>query len=798
MYYKKEDKSFDYKDTLFNKIVFGKKKLKQSSLELSPYETAHINHIYVFALIVSIVFLISGILFILYANKLAKEETINYIQIATEQIKFAVIEHVNEEFNTLMAAAIIPGNRDFTQEKYFTQLVKVLADYNTYIRVGIVDTRGNAVWMDRSGIGKANLLEESHIQEGLKGKNVIAEIQKAGISETDVMFYVVPIKGEEDGAIKGVLFAADPESEFKKIINNSLYAGKGLAHIINSNGDYIVKSDSPLVAGIGNNIFELPTPLSKSKEWEIRENLETDRPGHFKHAIYDENRLVAYTPLGIHDWFIFYAVPEYMVSAGLKNVTIGAIAVISIAVILFIFFIIHIKQVHKNNRKILERLAFMDPLTGRRNYQKFLLDAAELLKNTNNVKYAVFYCDIKAFKTINDMFGRDTGDRLLRYLSDFIHEITQEGEVTGRINGDIFVGVQKYHTRQEIEDRFTSTVQRLIVFPETFSRGYKVELFGGAYLVNDEEEGLSLNDMLDRAITAQELAKTGSRGKRFCFYSHEMREQKLWEAEVKSKMEIALENNEFQIYLQPKIDIQHGNQIMGAEALVRWISPEKGLIPPNRFISIFEKNGFVVKLDRFIFEEACRYYKESILDKDLPPYILSVNVSRIGLMQSDFIRTYLFIKEFYGIPDGFIELEFTESFVIENHTLFQSIVNECRLNGFLCSLDDFGAGYSSLNILKSIHVDVLKLDGLFFRYDNESDRGRELVKNVIAMAQALNMKTVAEGVDESYQVEQLREMGCNAVQGYIFAKPMPIKEFEEFSRLWSLNRKYHVHPDFFP
>ncbi len=759
--------------------------------EIFSYKTTNINYIYILALIFSIVFLISGITFILYASKLNKDSIVNYIQVATEQTKFAVNEHIREQFSALSSAAVLPENRELiAYDNFFNRMVKRLTDYNTYILAGIADRDGNAIWKDKISVKRGNISEELFFKIAITGEQAITYIKEENICGTDANFFAVPIWDEKNGDIKGIVFVADPKDEFSKIINSSLYAGKGLAHIIDSKGDYIIKSNSPLVVTIGDNIFELRTPLKKSVQEKTLENLTSGNSGYIEEAVYGENRLVSYTPLGINDWSVFYAVPEYMISADYKNIKTGVITIITIAVAVFISFIILIKQVNKNSREVLETLAFIDPLTGKRNYQKFLLDAAKILENINKEKYAICYCDVKSFKTINDIFGRETGDSLLQQLSNFIFEIMQEGEICGRVAGDVFVILQKYQTKQEIEARFESTAQRLAVFPKTFSSGYKVELYGGAYLINEDDTALTLTDMLDRAITAQKAAKTACNGKHFFLYTHEMREQKLWEAEVESKMEIALENNEFKVYLQPKIDIQNGNKVMGAEALVRWISPEKGLIPPIRFTDIFEKNGFIVKLDRFVFETACKYYKESVLDTGLNRYVLSVNVSRLGLMQPDFTRTYILIKELYRIPDGCIELEFTESLVFENHKLFQSIVEECRRNGFLCSLDDFGAGYSSLNILKSIHVDVLKLDGLFFRYGNDSDRGHELVKSIIAMAKSLNMKTVAEGVDEESLVDQLREMGCNAIQGYIFAKPMPFEEFKQFITMWNSNKNY--------
>ncbi len=751
-----------------------------------PHDSIKINNIYILALTVCLAFLIFGLAFVHHAANLSREDTIGYIQEATKQTKFAIEEHINEEYATLMAAAIVTQEKNLlTDDKELSELIKSLGANNAYVLIGFADKNGQAVWANKhNGRHRANLSRESFIKQALAGKNTLSEGQLDSLKST-VHYYSVPIFDEKTGAVKGVIFAADPQDELRMIINRSLYAGKGLAHIIDNKGNYIVESDNPLAIGTGSNIFELPVPMNEETRREILDNMAARKAGHLKMSFQGENRLAAYTPLALNDWYVFYAVPEDLVSAGLKNVTFGTAVIISIATCIFILFILLIRKVNNHNRKILEKLAFVDRVTGQRNYQKFLIDAEKILKNTKGIQYAVCYSDIKGFKYINDLFGRDIGDQMLHYLANIQQIISQEGEIYGRISGDTFVALRKYQNKHDIAHRFDSFAQQLSVFPETFQSGYKVELYGGAYVIDPADGDLSLNDMLDRAILAQKEVKLAEGTKRFCFYSNDMREQKLWEAEVESKMDAALENNEFQVYLQPKIDIQNNNRILGAEALVRWLSPEKGLIPPIHFISLFEKNGFILKLDKFVFETVCRYYKENILDGNLPAYILSVNVSRLALIQPDFISSYTAAKNFYGIPDGCIELEFTESLAWKNHTLFKTIVAECKRNGFLCSMDDFGSGHSSLNMLKSIHVDVLKLDRQFFLYGDDVKRGQKLVKNIIMMAKSLNMKTVAEGIDKEILVNQLRTMGCDAIQGYIFSKPMPLESFKQFVKSWS-------------
>ncbi len=742
--------------------------------------------IYIMAFTISLAYFCASLTFIQYTGSLSRSETVGHIQNAVQQTKFAVEEHIQEEFDTLMAVAVVAQGRNLLiEDEILRALVSGLGAHNAYRSVGFAGTDGQAIWIDQHDREHhGNLAAEDFIKRALSGKNTLSEERYDENSGEILHYYAVPVYDGKSYEVKGVLFAADPQDEFRAIINHSLYAGKGLAHIIDSEGTYVVQSHSHLALGIGNSIFELRTPLDSALEKEIRDALKARAAGYLVKAFYGENRLIAYAPLDINDWHIFYAVPEDMVSAGLKNVVAGAIVTVGIAAGVFLNFTVLIYKINSKNQRALENLAYVDPVTHHRNFHKFLLDAAKTLHDADGTHYAVCTTNIKDFKYINDFYGREVGNRLLRYLADFQQAVSQEGEIAGRICEDTFVSLRKYRSKMEIEQRYESASKHLAVFPGTFSKGYKPEQYGGAYLVDPEDGDLTLNDMLDRAVAAMDNAKSSGGTRRFGFYSKEMREENLWKTELESKMHAALENGEFQMYLQPKIDIQHGNRICGAEALARWVSPEKGLIPPGRFIGLFEKNGFILELDRFIFDCACRYYKENVLDGGMASFVLSVNVSRLGLARPDFIRSYCDIKRAYGIPAGCVELEFTESLAFGDQSFFASVVDDCRRNGFLCSMDDFGSGYSSLNMLKCLRVDVLKLDRQFFLHGDDAEHGWMLVKHIIAMAKSLGMKTVAEGIDEERQVEQLRAMGCDAIQGYVISKPLPVGEFRGFVDSW--------------
>lgn len=417
-----------------------------------------------------------------------------------------------------------------------------------------------------------------------------------------------------------------------------------------------------------------------------------------------------------------------------------------------------------------------DPVTGYHNFSKFKADAAELLAGRGDRNYSLWYCDIRNFKFINDIYGYDIGDELLSYWAELIAEGARPGETFGRISGDNFVLLRTYVDNDDLVMRFLRCSDLLTRFEGLANRRFRVEMIAGIYLVERPEDILSIDDMLDRANLAQKSVKHLS-GSKYAFYSEEMRKRVLYEKNIESCMEEALRNREFCLYFQPQVDIQHGDALFGAEVLVRWDRPGYGMVSPGDFIPLFERNGFIVDLDAFVFEEACAYLA-SRRSRGLPRLRLSVNVSRLSIAQGDFLDRYSAVRDKYGIAPGMLELECTETMVIRNFALFRELMAALPSHGFRSAMDDFGTGYSSLNMLKEITLDVLKLDIAFFRDTEGTARECAVVESIVQMARALGMSTVAEGVEKREQVEFLRSIGCDAIQGYIFSRPVPLAHFE--------------------
>lgn len=418
---------------------------------------------------------------------------------------------------------------------------------------------------------------------------------------------------------------------------------------------------------------------------------------------------------------------------------------------------------------------YSDPVTHGDNYTKFKTKAAALLKKNPAKQYVIFYSDIKNFKYINDVYGFEIGDKVLRRYYEFVSSGDKKLAVA-RISADNFVSMEEYtdQTYADIIPECHRRIGRVSDVSDVIKGMPQITVFVGAYCTGNDHT-LTIDAMIDRANLAQRQLK--SRQTSGCIlYCEDFRLDMLAEQDMENRMRPALECGEFVVYLQPKMDIS-SDCVVAAEALVRWQDPQNGLIPPLNFIPLFERNGFIQELDTYVFEQVCRLLRKWI-DEGAQPLPVSVNVSKVQLSNQNFLTDYIGLKERYQIPDGLIEIEFTESMLFDNSERMTEILLYFKAHGCRSSIDDFGAGYSSLNLLKNLPADILKLDKMFFDENEYKDREKIIIQNVISMAKGLNMQTVAEGVERMEQVHFLKSVQCDLIQGYIFDKPLPITDFE--------------------
>lgn len=420
----------------------------------------------------------------------------------------------------------------------------------------------------------------------------------------------------------------------------------------------------------------------------------------------------------------------------------------------------------------LRNRAMFDSLTGIYNEFAFSSRAMHLINTNPDKQYAIIRFDIARFKMVNDMFGSARGDELLKFIACVLRDHVSSDDCYGRLSSDVFC----ICTSESSDSQLLNLIHRLTYHVEAFPINFNLTPYFGICLVKPE---LSMNTLLDWSGLALKTIK-GSTLTNYAFYNHQMREQLLEESRIENEMNDALEQGQFVIYLQPKCNIET-SRVVGAESLVRWIHPEAGLISPNSFIPLFEKNGFILKLDEYVWEETCKVI-HSWLEKGYPLLPVSVNISRVHIFDPEFCDKITELVHKYNIPIKMLELEFTESAFITNLDQLYHIMTTLNERGFTLSMDDFGSGYSSLNMLKNSPVDVIKIDREFLNESTGSKNGRVIIRNTISMLRQLNMQIVAEGVETLEQAGFLLDSGCSIAQGYYYSKPVSISSFEEFAQ----------------
>lgn len=422
----------------------------------------------------------------------------------------------------------------------------------------------------------------------------------------------------------------------------------------------------------------------------------------------------------------------------------------------------------KKTANILD-LVQRDTLTGLYSKKHFYSLAEKTIKQNPEQKYDIICCDIERFKLVNELFGFSEGDALLKYVALMIRDKFQKGGICGRIGGDIFA-VLVEHREEYNENDFFDCVEYINRFNENLHSVIKF----GIYTIDDATLPVSI--MCARACLALESIK-GKYASYLAFYKDDIRQKLLDEQFILSNMKTALNNREFVVYFQPKYDLMN-EKICSAEALVRWMHPEKGMIPPNRFIKIFEDNGFITELDLYVLEESCRWIR-SWIDRGNPAIPVSVNMSRADIYNPNIDGILLSLLEKYGLTPNHIYIEITESAYTENSEQIINGIKQLKELGFTIEMDDFGSGYSSLNMLSELPIDVLKLDMRFVQDQEKFRDKRSVMSFVISLAKWMNLKVIAEGVETEEQVNLLKILGCHSVQGYFFSKPLPLHSFEE-------------------
>ncbi len=707
----------------------------------------------------------------------AEEELFQYINEIASKNVLTFHNKIETDINNVVLLSTIIGEyseaKDF-ENLNFNEIMPVLnrkVKSGDFKRIALTNLIGDTITTDGRNYNDAY---SKYFELAMEGQTSISKTTIDRFDSEKINIYSTPVYN--NNKIIGVLSATIDNINLSKLLEIPVLGDAAFSYVVETDGEIVVVPTMHLNLNTYENLFDRLSDKNKisilnTTIEKIRYDILFNNSGLFKYLVDKDVRYMTYMPTGINDWTLCSIIDESAI--GHKSSFIVRISFFSaiISLCLFTGLLLYVAIMQYKSRKKLERIAFNDNLIGCSNFNRFEKNASDTLQKKMDKNYAVISADIDKFETINDSFGRDVGDKLLKYIAKVFENELKDGEIFCRVSQDHFYLLTAYERQSDIIEK----IKRMSNEINLFNAKVNVHMSFG---VCEIDEQVSVNTICDYAMLARKTIK-GKHDINYAFYSDEMRKAILREKNIENIMFFALEHEEFVMFLQPKYQL-NTEKIIGAEALVRWLLTDKKIIPPNEFIPVFEKNRFIIKLDYYIWEQAIKTIRKW-LNNGKKPIPISINVSRVHFTSHEFVEVLSNLLEKYGVDKKYIEIELTESAFLDNAYSILEIASKLSEFGFKKSIDDFGSGYSSLNLLRKLNVEIIKIDKEFLDNNADQTRGQVVLKNIVAMIKDLNMKVVAEGVETSEHRDFLLEIGCDFAQGYYYAKPLPISKFEELA-----------------
>lgn len=707
-------------------------------------------------------------------------EVNKYIDRTVTQKCELVESAINSDISTVKNFAACLSDYKTADENVLIRKIKELENSSETIEAFIIaDENGDVTTSKR--IDK-NISAREYYQKALEGE---VNVSKAIFSEPDgkmVNVIAVPIYGDYQRII-GVLAGLCDAESYNSLLDMS-FSGNGYdsnGYVLNSDGEVVMSGENSLGDDVpmGDLFFssDFLAGVDEADRSTVKDNFaKVGGSGIIKSCCNGDNYIAFYSGFteldDLHYLLIFRedVVATQQNYYAFVNILMYSFFLLILVVVIIAYVVIvrvSFRRLKKANAEV-SRIAYTDRLTGYSTWDKFVIDVGGLLQHEYR-RYALVSFDIDKFKAINDMYGHEEGNRVLKLIADTVNRNLQDGETFSRINSDNFYIFMFYHSDNDISRRVTSLIQAI----EYEVTEFVPVLSFGIYRITDKS--VSIRRMGDLADIAKRTVKYGD-DSAYAFYSESMLEEMREEKRIENEMQSALDMHEFCVFYQPKVSLDGKVNLAGAEALVRWIK-DGTVISPGKFIPLFEKNRFIVKLDFYIMDQVCqkiKYWRKYYND-----LLISVNMSRVHLRDPQFVEKLNDICVSHGVSTSSIEIEITESAAYESLDVLTTVFKQLKDYGFHISIDDFGSGYSSLNMLKDLPADVLKIDRAFLDESNSNKRANEILGHVIRMATSLGMHTICEGIETDEQAQLLGGLGCEMAQGFYFAKPMPSDSFEE-------------------
>ncbi len=728
---------------------------------------------FVFALVAAVIITAGVILYWREVNILLEKDVKTHIADAGKEAAADFDRLLQTDREILSTSALsIEDSYPWKDESFLSETLARYGQNGPFSLLGLVLKDGTALYSsptDRrlSKEALASILENTQ-------KNpffVDVRQRQEGKYPSAILIQAIALDPNESQPV-GALFAVQKEGYYKDVLALSALGEEGHAVIIRRDGSIVLTYESPKYI----NVFSYLDNVTLDEPFTL-DQIRTDiRGGQTVLVGYRTedglHRFLQFVPLRENGWYLVSSVPAQYVEAQATEVAKLSLILFGVVFLIFYYLLFLIMRIRDDSNRRLFTTAFVDPLTGADNFSRMCEHFDSKLAALNRQAALVIF-DINKFKVINDLHGYERGNEVLKRVAQVLQEELAAEEIFCRLSADNFILLLQYQDRKTF-------VKRLKTLSTKLKRNCTVEdsclVLDVAFGIYEINEDLPFYIMLDRANLALEHAKQRSFEK--CeFYDAEDRSRLVAERQIEGEMENALANGEFEIYLQPKCDFATG-EIRGAEALVRWNRGEDRMVRPDEFIPVFERNGFILQLDMFIMEEAARLLSTWRANQ-MPVVPLAVNFSRLHLNDARFIPHMRRIMAQYNVPNYLIEAEITESVIFNNLERAQEVIGQLHLYGFPVAMDDFGSGYSSLNVLKELKFDSIKLDKEFLSGFEENARAQKVIEGAVRMIKTLGVKVVTEGVETREQAEFLRKCGADLAQGYFFSRPVTTATFEQ-------------------
>ncbi len=632
--------------------------------------------------------------------------------------------------------------------------------------------------------------QKDEIMKAFEGQPVMdVKVQSTdGYEENNNLpFFSVPIySNRETGEIAGVLAA--PVLPQWIFLTQSYYGGDVFFNVIKSDGTEVYMTKHSVVSQLDerqdsegrNNLFDTlyanVEVIGDTSIDDLKEAAATGRDAIIRFRIRGDDliQVAQLTHIAGTNLCVWMIDANDAASGGFDKLLHKAFWVNGVGLICFGALIVALIYLYRKNMFML----MVDPVTGGYSLSRFNQEAEHLIHRSAPGDYTLIAINIVHFKMFNDTYGYDESNRLLKHVHNTMLKYIEAGEILSRSSADDFNLLIHTAIDEVIVQKLDLMVDEINRFNDKRPEKQWIMFRAGVYQITDTS--LPVFQIRDRANIARKKSEIAMGDMLYScdFYEEEDRFRLQQENTIKNKMHDALKNHDFKMYLQPKVDISTG-KIVGAEALVRWKDTDMGFVPPDRFIPLFEKIGFVRRLDLYMFEQACLCLRQW-LDTGVEPIPISVNLSRVHLENNDFLDPFIEIQKKYRIPSELLELELTESAFEDFQEEIPMAIQKIHEAGYACSLDDFGTGYSSLNNLETLDIDVVKLDCKFLREAHtRNDKGHIVIEELIHMARRLGITVCCEGVETEAHLAFLQECHCDKGQGYYFSKPIEVTAFEQ-------------------